>query len=571
MTSLHAPRPVSPLTRMRQPLRRLPVHRCEVLVLGSGVSGLAAALGASAEGAHVMVLSKGALDDTNTARAQGGIAAAVGPEDAASLHAADTLRLGYGLSDPLRVAGVTDAGPDAIHWLMELGMEFDRGPEGQLDLGKEGGHRIARILHSGGTATGRVLQRTLLAAVRSRPQVDLFPHAHAVELLRDAEGEVAGVLALLGSGPGSPREPVVFEARAVVLATGGGGQLFRETTNPRSATADGLALALRAGAELRDLEFVQFHPTTLYLAGAARFLISEVTRGAGGVLRDRSGAAFMAEVHPDADLAPRDVVSRAIFRRMVETGATHVWLDLREVPDAGRRFPELARICSAFGIDLASQPIPVRPAAHYFVGGVAADAAGRTRLPGLWAVGECASTGFHGANRMGSNSLLEGLVEGRTVGRRAANALRPRIRRFLPPSDLGSRLDAPYGAELELADMTYSLKSLMWRQVGIERDAEGLADAVERLDAWAGYLASLGPFTPEGVEVVDMVQVAQVLARSAWFRTESRGAHFRRDFPEPDPAWRAHTRVLPGEDGIDFEAEPVTSADSPVAVGAQRR
>lgn len=560
MNAAAGPAPASPLARMPYRLRRLPAFRCDVLVIGSGAAGLCTALSAADAGAHVMLLSKGRLHDTNTDWAQGGIAAAVGPDDHPQFHAADTLRAGYGLNEPALVEAVTLAAPEAMDWLSRQGMAFDREPDGRWSLEQEGGHRVARILHAGGAATGRELQRALSAQARRHPRIDLYEHAFAVELLRDAEGEVCGLVALLRADPGAPWEPAVFEAAAVVLATGGGGQIFRETTNPQSATADGVALALRAGAPVQDLEFVQFHPTILYLAGAARFLISEVTRGAGGLLRDRSGAAFLGEVHPDAELAPRDVVSRAIFRRMVETGDTHVFLDLTRVERAAERFPGLARICAEFGLDLAKRPIPVRPAVHYFVGGVACDARGRSAVPGLWAVGECAGNGFHGANRMGSNSLLEGIVLGRLAGAEIAGSLPVRARRWLVPSAASAQRPPLRGAELNLLDMTYSLKSLMWRQVGVEREAAGLADAVERLDAWEGYLARLGPFTPEGVEVANMVQVAQVLARSAWFREESRGAHFRTDHPQAAPAWRAHTLAVPGPGGLRLERRPLAGA-----------
>jgi L-aspartate oxidase len=540
-------------------LRRLPVLRCDVLVVGSGVAGICAAIAAAEHGAHVMLLSKGRLTDTNTEWAQGGIAAALGRDDHPDLHAADTLRLGYGLNEAGLVESITAAAPEAIAWLQRIGMQFDREPDGSLALGQEGGHRAARILHSGGTATGRELQRALTQHARCHAGIDIYEHAFAVDLLRDAEGEASALVSLVRAEPSAPWEPLVFEAAQIILAAGGGGQIFRETTNPQSATADGLALALRGGADLQDLEFVQFHPTILYLAGAARHLISEVTRGAGGVLRDRQGRAFMAEVHPDADLAPRDVVSRAIFRRMVETRDTHVFLDLTAVPDAGSRFPGLARVCGIFGLDLQRAPIPVRPAVHYFVGGIAADADGRTSLPRLWAAGECASNGFHGANRMGSNSLLEGLVQGRRTGQRAAEDLRPRLRRWLSPALAGDLQPRPSGADLNLLDITYSLKSLMTRQVGIERQASGLADAIERLDAWSGYLARLGPFSPEGAETVNMVHVAQALARSALFREESRGAHFRTDFPVVSPGWEAHTLVHPAEDGVRLSQKPLAA------------
>jgi L-aspartate oxidase len=542
---------------MPHALRRLPAFRCDLLVVGSGAAGLSAAIAAAEAGAHVMLLSKGRLADTNTHWAQGGIAAAVGGDDHPELHAADTLRAGYGLNEAGLVESITAAAPAAMEWLQKIGMEFDRNPDGKLSLGQEGGHRVARILHAGGTATGRELQRALTQHARRHPQIDIYEHAFAVDLLLDAEGEVCGLAALARAEQTAPWEPVVFEADHVLFATGGGGQIFRETTNPQSATADGLALALRAGAELQDLEFVQFHPTILYVAGAARHLISEVTRGAGGKLRDRSGEAFMAAVHPDADLAPRDVVSRAIFRRMIQTGDTHVFLDLTAVPDAGARFPALSRVCGIFGLDLQSRPIPVRPAVHYFVGGIATDPDGRTSLGGLWAAGECASNGFHGANRMGSNSLLEGIVQGRRAGQIIANDRRRRVRRWLAPATGVSR---PFGAELNLLDMTYSLKSLMWRQVGIERDAAGLTDAMERLDAWEGYLGRLGPFTPEGIETANMVQVAQVITRSALYRDESRGAHYRTDHPEARAEWEQHTIVRPSATAIRLERRPLSAA-----------
>ncbi|MBC8329299.1 MAG: L-aspartate oxidase [Planctomycetes bacterium] len=564
-TQIHALRPSAPLERLDVPARSLPVFRCDVLVVGSGVAGLSAALTAADRGAHVMVLCKGGIQETNTRYAQGGMAAAIGDGDRPEFHAGDTLNVGGGISEYDVVKAITGCGPDAVDWLLRLGMRMDRNPSGGIALSREGGHNIPRILHSDGTATGLEIQRVLGLAVRSHDRIDLYEHTTVVDLLKDAEGRVGGVAALMCRTPRDHPAPVLFEGGAVVLATGGGGQIFRETTNPELATADGLAMALRAGAVLQDLEFVQFHPTILYLAGAARFLISEVTRGAGGRLRDREGNAFMAAAHPDAELAPRDVVSRAIFRRIVETGDTNVYLDLSGVVDADRRFSSLARIAREFGIDIAKEPIPVRPAVHYFIGGIAADLHGRTSVEGLWAAGECASTGFHGANRMGSNSLLEGVVQGRLVGAAAASDCAASVRRFLLPKP-GS---APpvHGAELSLTDMTYSLKSVMWRQAGIERDAAGLADALERLERWEDYLARLGPFTRAGVEVVNMVQVAQLIALSALFREESRGAHFRSDHPAAVEAWQLHSRVRWREGGLELGTSPVASPAAEGGVG----
>lgn len=556
----------SPLERLETPARRLPVHECEVLVVGSGSAGLSAALTAAEQGRHVMVLCKGALSSTNTWWAQGGMAAAVGRDDRPEFHAGDTLEVGYGLCEPEVVDTFTRGAGEAVEWLLRSGMQFDRGADGGLSLGREGGHRVARVLHSGGAATGQELQRVLSARARNQRGVDLFEHVQAVELLRDEDGRIAGVAALRTTVPGSRPEPVLFRASAVVLATGGGGQIFRETTNPSLATADGLAMAFRAGAELQDLEFVQFHPTILYVAGAARFLISEITRGAGAVLRDRRGEAFMRDAHPSADLAPRDVVSRAIFRRMVESEDTHVYLDLSAVEDPGSRFPGLARITREFGMDLARDPIPVRPAVHYLVGGVRADLRGRSSLPGLWAVGECASTGFHGANRMGSNSLLEGLVHGRMVGADVAAAADAAP---LVPLRLPTRGRLPgREVELNLTDMTYSLKSLMWRSVGIERDAAGLDDALRRLEAWEGYLARLGPFSPAGVEVVNMVQVGLAIASAAAFRAESRGTHYRRDFPDLAADWACHSLLRLDAGGLRASTRPVAGQEPARESGA---
>lgn len=559
-TVLHPFVATSPLQRLEVPLRSLPVYRADVLVIGSGVAGLSAALTAADMGKSVMVLSKGALSSSNTAHAQGGMAAALGEDDCAEFHAGDTLDVGYGLCDARVVEEFTHAGPEAVRWLLKAGMQFDRDPSGNLAMGMEGGHRVARVLHSGGAATGQELQRVLSARGRNHRLIDLFENLTAVELLKDADGAVRGLLALRRPSNQRRAEPVLFEADNVVMATGGGGQIFRETTNPELATADGVAMALRAGASLQDLEFVQFHPTILYLAGAARFLISEITRGAGAVLRDSHGDALMQSAHPRKDLAPRDVVSRAIFRRMLELEDTNVFLDLTHVENPESRFPGLARITREFGIEMNRDLIPVRPAVHYLVGGIQADLEGRTSLPGLFAVGECACTGFHGANRMGSNSLLEGLVHGRMVGRVVANestSTRPKLA-------LPERGRKPLGsAQLNLTDMTYSLKALMWRQVGIERDQHSLEDAGRNLLAWEGFLSRLGPFSPEGVEVVNMVQVGAAIAASSLFREESRGTHYRTDFPETDPNWQVHSVLKPMVDGMHLVPKAVEGQPNP--------
>jgi len=340
-----------------------------------------------------------------------------------------------------------------------------------------------------------------------------------------------------------------------VLATGGAGQIFRETTNPVIATGDGVALGFRAGALVRDLEFMQFHPTCLYIAGAARALISEIVRGAGGILRDRMGVRFMPEYHAQAELAPRDVVSRAVFAQMVKTNDTSVYLDLSQLEsDPHVLFPGISRTCRFFGIDIAKDPVPVRPGAHYQVGGLLADLDGRTGVPGLWAVGECASSGLHGANRMGSNSLLEGLVLGLRSGGaaalegggsdRAQNAVR-RSREMPKP---------PPGVRVSLEDLIYSLKSLMWRQMGVERTQSGLEDALSKIAFWSRAVEDLGPAEPRAWELLNMLTVARLMTIGALAREESRGCHWRSDHPELKPEWRRHTLLRARVEGETLAA-----------------
>ena len=430
--------------------RRVPGYRFDVVVVGSGAAGGACALAAAREGAEVAVLAKKDLTESNTVYAQGGIAAVLDPADSFESHVADTLSVGCGLADPEVVEAVIRAGPAAMDRIMAWGAAFDRDEAGDLDLSREGGHSHRRILHAGGDATGREIQDTIVASLDADPRVTAFPETFVVDLLTDGEGGVCGLVAARGG------ELVLFQADRIVLATGGAGQVYRETTNPPVATGDGVALGFRAGAVVRDLEFFQFHPTCLYIAGAARVLISEIVRGAGGVLRDRHGHRFMPDYHPDAELAPRDVVSRAVFDRMVATEDTSVFLDLSDVDgDPHRRFPGISRICRYFGIDIATDPVPVRPGAHYMIGGLRVDIDGRTSSPGLYAVGECASTGLHGANRMGSNSLLESLVLGARAGRTAA-AEQPRSTGTPGPVARGLG-EAPGGIQVNIQDVTYSL------------------------------------------------------------------------------------------------------------------
>jgi len=362
-----------------------------------------------------------------------------------------------------------------------------------------------------------------------------------LDLLCGRAGRVVGALVQTSRG-----DLAVFSAGAVILATGGAGQIYRETTNPSIATGDGVAIGFRAGAVVRDPEFFQFHPTLLYIAGAARVLISEIVRGAGGVLRDRDGVRFLAEHDAAAELAPRDVVSRAIFERMVATQDTSVYLDLSGVAgDPHRLFPGISRICRYFGIDIARDPVPVRPGAHYMIGGLETELEGRTSVAGLWAVGECASSGVHGANRMGSNSLLEGLVLGARAGRSAAEEAQGKGIQDWEVRALRARAAPPDGMKVNIQDLTYSLKSLMWRQMGIEREQRQIEDAIAKIRLWSRAVSELGTPEPATWELINMLTVSHLAALGALVRNESRGVHYRSDQRTSDPAWRAHTRCLP--------------------------
>jgi L-aspartate oxidase len=526
-------------------VRRLPLYRFDVVVLGSGVAGAMAALSAAASGAAVALIAKDTLEETNTAYAQGGVAAVLAPDDSFEAHVADTLQVGCGLSEPEVVERVVRGGPEAIDKLVGWGARFDRTRQGKLDLSREGGHSRARIVHAGGAATGAEIQRTLVEAVHKKSEITCFEKTFAIDLFSDGGGRVIGVLCQSARG-----ELVVFGASQIVLATGGAGQVFRETTNPVIATGDGVAMAFRAGAELRDLEFFQFHPTCLYIAGAARVLVSEIVRGAGGVLLDKNRVRFMPEYHPKAELAPRDVVSRACFDRMVKTNDTSVYLDLSSFDkNPHELFPGISRICQYFGIDIAKDPIPVRPGAHYMCGGIKVDLDGRTKVPGLWAVGECASVGLHGANRMGSNSLLEGLVLGARAGELAAAELAGTPSVALDEASRRDRPAPPKDVRINVEDMTYSLKALMWRQMGIERHGGAIEDAIDKIGFWTRAVIGQPAADTHSFELVNMLTIARLMAQAALAREESRGAHFRSDFKDVREEWRAHTVLSPLSSG----------------------
>jgi L-aspartate oxidase len=522
--------------------RHTPAYRFDLVVLGGGVAGSLAALTAARRGLEVAVVTKSGLREGNTRYARGGVAAVLSDDDSFASHVGDTLRCGCGLSDRDVVERIVRGGPQAVEYLASIGVEFDRTAVGEWVLSREGGHSFARIIHAQGDSTGLEIQRALTNALLTEPRISSFPDTFAIDLLVDPEGVVAGVLTQ------TPTDNlVVFGAANVLLATGGAGQIYRETTNPVVATGDGVAMAARAGARLRDLEFVQFHPTCLYIAGAARVLISEIVRGAGGRLVDRDGVAFMQAAHPAGDLAPRDVVSRAVFRRMVETSDTSVYLDLSEVEgDPHAIFPSISRTCRVFGMDIAKDPIPVRPGAHYLVGGIQVDADGRTSLPNLWAVGECASTGLHGANRMGSNSLLEGLVMGMRAGESLLHEVVPVVKNL---SFEGSARRWQHTGDsvldVNIEDLTYSLKSMMWRELGVERNPLGMREAVQKIGFWQRVVQDLAEPSQRSWTLLNMLTLAHLTSLSALAREESRGVHCRADFPDARESFLAHTVLTP--------------------------
>src|SRR3954454_25115555 len=512
----------------------------DVCVVGSGVAGLCVALHARAAGLSVAVVTKVEVDDGSTRWAQGGIAAVLCATDTPAAHARDTEVAGVGLCDVAAVQALVTEGPGRLHQLITWGAAFDRDGAGHLLLTREGGHSTDRIVHAGGDATGAEVQRALRDAVAADPGVTLVEHAMVLDVLRDAAGRTAGVtLHVLGEGSADGVGAV--RARAVVLATGGMGQVYAATTNPAVSTGDGVALGLRAGAVATDLEFVQFHPTALYLGPDARGqqpLVSEALRGEGAVLRDDAGERFMVGVHPLAELAPRDVVAKAITRVQLRDGVDHVWLDAREVPGLAQRFPTIVARCREAGIDPGTELVPVTPAAHYASGGLATDLSGRTTVPGLYACGEVACTGVHGANRLASNSLLEGLVFAGRIGEALA--------RELPVPSPAEPADPRPEGLLDVAARG-ELTATMSARVAALRNGAGLAVAAEQLAA-LGERTTAVPGVP-GWETTDLLKVATAITAAAAAREETRGCHWREDHPEATEAWRVHLDVRLDDDG----------------------
>ncbi|MHC5703159.1 L-aspartate oxidase [Streptomyces sp. PKU-MA01144] len=546
----------------------------DVVVVGSGVAGLTAALRCTAEGLRTVVVTKALLDDGSTRWAQGGIAAALGEGDTPEQHLDDTLVAGAGLCDEEAVRALVTEGPDAVRRLIATGARFDTDDAGGIALTREGGHHRRRIAHAGGDATGAEISRALVTAIREGA-VRVIEHALVLDLLTDAEGRTAGItLHVMGEGQHDGVGAV--HAPAVVLATGGMGQVFSATTNPPVSTGDGVALALRAGAEVSDLEFVQFHPTVLWLgpdSEGQQPLVSEAVRGEGAHLVDAAGTRFMVGQHELAELAPRDIVAKGIMRRMQEQGADHMFLDARHFGAEmwENRFPTILAACRAHGIDPVTEPVPVAPAAHYASGGVRTDLHGRTTVSGLYACGEVACTGVHGANRLASNSLLEGLVfaeriAGTIAGARAAGAARPVPQGGPggpPPPTGGAPAPAPAAqaeggsrgpVPLLVPEARHEIQRIMTDGAGVLRSAASLeqaADALEALHLSARHeccatdaAAKAAEPGVESWEATNLLLVARVLVAAARERTETRGCHWREDHPGRDDAgWRRHIVV----------------------------
>ena len=510
------------------------------MVIGSGIAALRAAIEAS-QHRNVIIVCKGTMQDSNTYKAQGGIASVLDKGDTFESHVADTLSTGCGICDEEVVDLVVHQGPELVEQLHRWGTEFDLAGD-HIATTLEGGHSYPRVAHAHGDETGRIIAEALITKVRQISNIRILEDFYTIDLLTTEDNKCVGIIGCDGQ-----RGPQIIWAANTIMATGGTGQLYRETTNPEGATEDGIAIAYRAGAALRDLEFVQFHPTTLYIAGATRALITETLRGEGAILVDNKGRRFMKDYHEAAELAPRDIVSRAIIAQMRKTESTHVYLDVRHFDRIffAKRFPFINELLDSFDLDIKHDLIPVRPSAHYMIGGVKTDHSARTSIKNLYACGEIASTGLHGANRLGSNSLLEGLVFGKTAGQAvsqgeratAAHLKQPLIQYQIPHSDR-TRLDA--------ADVRNSLRALMWRNVGITRTEQPLLEAQEIIRFWQRYVMDKIFDSADGWECQNMLTASLLIARSAEMRRESRGVHFRRDFPETDDEhFNNHIEITP--------------------------
>jgi L-aspartate oxidase len=528
----------------------------DFLIIGSGVAGLRAAIELAPHG-NVLVVTKDRPAESSTEYAQGGIAVALSDEDEVGIHFEDTLRAGDGLCREDAVKILVEEGPERIRELISWGAEFDK--EGtKLDFTMEAAHSRKRILHAHGDSTGKELERVLLGKVRSFSSVRKYPFAFTEDLIVK-DGECRGAFVVAG------REIIALLAKATVLATGGAGQIFSRTTNPAVATGDGMAIAFRAGAVLEDLEFIQFHPTVLFAPSAPQFLLSEAMRGEGAVLRNIHGEKFMTEYHPDAELAPRDVVSRAILSQMVRTKSNHVYLDLTDLDGnfVKNRFPRIYATCLQYDVDITTELVPVSPAAHYMMGGIKTDLDGTTSISGLFAAGEVTCSGVHGANRLASNSLLEGLVFGARAGGAAARhglqitggrmeKWATGVRRKTPvlSSPRGTRRQRTPNFDVE--ETRHLLRKLMWERVGIIRCGESLNEAKSKLEEWA-FIPGRSFTTRRELELRNMLELSKLITEAAISRKGSVGAHYRSDYPGRGDRWERHITFRKEKERLKYE------------------
>ncbi len=550
-------------------------RQCDVAIIGGGIAGLSLALRLPGH-LRVALFTKGQLGESNTRYAQGGLTVALGADDSPELHYQDTIAAGAGLCNEKAVRVLVEQAPAAVHWLIEMGVQFDRAQPGSDDhatpdgllLGREAAHSRWRVLHAGGDATGAEIERALMTALRTRSSIVLYEETFVSRLVAE-EGVCTGVEAVNRDG-----QVFTVKANATILANGGAGGLWLHTSNPLGATADGLALAWNAGAALADLEFMQFHPTVLVANGTSH-LISEAVRGEGAYLRNHARERFMPRYSPQAELAPRDVVARAILSEMLAEGTDCQYLDLRHLPaeKMHARFPSISKICRQHGLDLATDLLPIAPAAHYCMGGVMVDTYGRTTLPGLYAVGEVACTGVHGANRLASNSLLEGLV----YGVRIADHLAPLsvvgfqgTREGMPlpytitPHPLVVWEGHPLAGALETQEIQHELRQIMWQYVSLRRDEDGLLEARRKVQALCQAITRSRQESAAGwAETINMLQVAELVIVAALQRCESRGSHWRLDYQATDESLTGHhfvfqrkSKSLSGSEQIRKEVVP---------------
>nr|MDO8099004.1 L-aspartate oxidase [Candidatus Njordarchaeota archaeon] len=527
------------------------MDQTDFIVIGSGIAGLYTSIEASSH-YNVTIVTKSSLEECNTKYAQGGIAAAIGTFDSPDLHYSDTIKAGAGLVDPMTARILVDEAPDRIADLISLGVAFDT-LDGEISLAMEGAHTVPRVLHAGGDATGANIEQTLSSLVRGNRKISIFEDHLATEILVK-DGRAYGIKTV----DCKTRLERIFEGKYIVLATGGSGMLYKHTTNPPVATGTGIAVAYLAGALVSDMEFFQFHPTALFMPRVPRFLISEAVRGEGGILRNTKGEAFARNYHPDGELAARDIVSRAILSEMGKTKADHVYLDVTHLPRKRivTRFPSIYKFCLSQGLDITKEMIPVAPAAHYMIGGVKTSIWGETNLKGLFACGEAACTGVHGANRLASNSLMETLVFGKRIVKRVLSGERwngtvettgdvvtslERCTRHF--NENKSKNTPSYRTDKELSLL--ELQDLMWDKVGMVRSGEKLHEAVEQLLAWSTESRDEKSQTPQSIELRLMITGALLISTAALMRTESRGTHYRSDHPFESEEWRKHIIFRP--------------------------